>query len=72
MSEAFGEAAAMSAERVVLPLVDWGGSDLHIATEVRGIGVWLGEFAVEPDGVVSRQLGEPAEDCKTDEIGVSK
>ena len=69
MTEAFGETAAVGAERVVLALGDRGGSDLHVATEVGGIGVWLGKFAVEPDGVVSGQLGEYAKHCVTDEAG---
>ena len=64
MTEAFGEAAAVGAERVFLSLGDWSGSDLHVATEVGGVGVGLGRLAVEPDGVVSGQLGEPAEDCR--------
>jgi len=69
MTEAFGETAAVSAERVLLALGDRGGSDLHVATEVGGIGIGLGKFTVEPDGVVSGQFGEYAEDCVTGETG---
>jgi len=72
VTEAFGEAAAVGAERVVLSLGDRSGSDLHVATEVGRVGVGLGKFAVGPNGVVSGQLGEPAEDCVIDEIGVSE
>jgi len=72
MTEAFGETAAVGAERVLLALGDRGGSDLHVATEVGGVGVGLGKLTVEPDGVVSGKLGEDAEDCVTDETGVSQ
>ena len=64
--EASGDAAAMGTERVVLSLGDWVGNNLHIATEVRGVGVRLGKLAIEPDGVVSGQLGQHAVDCKGD------
>ena len=72
VTEAFGETAAVGAERVLLALGDRGGSDLDVATEVGGVGVGLGKFAVEPDGVVSGQLGEYAEYCVRDETGVSE
>jgi hypothetical protein len=62
MTEALGETAAVGTERVVLSLGNWGGSNFHVATEVGGVGVGLGKLAVEPDGVVSGQLGQPAED----------
>jgi len=61
MTKAFGT-AAVGAERVFLALGDRGGGDLHVATEVGGVGVGLGKFTVEPDGVVSGQLGEYSED----------
>jgi len=56
---AFDEAAvAKGFERVVISLCDWLGDNLHVAAQMRGIGVGLGELAIEPDGVVSGQLGE--------------
>jgi hypothetical protein len=66
--EAFGEAAVTGTERIVLSLGLRILDDLHVATEVGGVGVGLGELSVEPDGVVSGQLGELAEDCNG-EIG---
>lgn len=62
-TEAFDQAATVRTKRVAFSLGDWGGSDLHVAAEVRGVGVGLWKFTVEPDGVVSGQLGQPAEDC---------
>jgi hypothetical protein len=72
-AEAFAETELVAGtERVALSLGDRVGNNLHVTTEVGGVGVRLGKLAVEPDGVVSGQLGQPAGDCKTDEIGVSE
>ena len=72
MTEAFGETAAVGAERVLLALGDRGGSDLHVATEVGGVGVGLGKLAIESDRVISGQLGEFTKDYEMDETGVSE
>jgi len=61
---AFGKAAmAKCSERVVVSLCDWGGGNLHVAAQLGGVGVGLGELAVGPDGVISGQLGELPIDC---------
>jgi hypothetical protein len=70
MTETFGETAAVGAlngfsSRLVIGLV----SDLDVATEVGRVGFGLGKFTVEPDGVVSGQLGQSAEDCVAGETG---
>ena len=67
-TEALGEATGVGAERVVLSLGDWVGNNLHVAAEVGGVGVGLGKLAVEPDGVVSGQLGQHTVDYTRDGI----
>ena len=54
--------ATVDTGRVVPSLGDWAGSDRHVTKQVRGVGVRLGRLAVEPDGVVARQLGQPTGD----------
>ena len=65
---AFDKTAFMGRERVVVSLCEWLGGNRHVAEQVGGIGVRLGELAIEPDGVVSGQLGEYSVDCIMDEM----
>jgi len=59
---AFGQAAVKGPERAVVSLCARLGDNLHVAAQFRGVGVRLGELAIEPDGVVSGQLGEYSSD----------
>jgi hypothetical protein len=69
-TEAFREAAVVAnSERVVLSLCLWAHANRDVAKEVGGVRVGLGKFSVEPDGVVSGQLGQRAGGCITDERG---
>jgi len=47
-------------EWILFSLGQWLLGDCHVAKKAGRVGVRLGELAVEPDGVVSWELGEPA------------
>lgn len=69
-TEAFRETAVVAdAERVVLSRCHWAHVNRDVAKEVGGVGVGLGKFSVEPDRIVSGQLGQRAGDCITDDGG---
>ena len=68
-SVAFDKAMVVtSPEWVLFSFGLWLLINLHVATQARRVGVGLGKLAVEPDGVVSWELWEPAENYVADEI----
>lgn len=58
---AFGRAVVVTGTQwTVFSLGNWLRNYLHVTTQAGRVWIWLRELAVEPDGVVPRELGEPA------------
>lgn len=59
-------------EWVAFSLGYWLRNNLYVGTQAGRVGIWLGKLAIKPDGIVSRELGEPARNCITGETGLSE